>query len=280
MLDAVSSVHARELGGLEHFKAWLQRRALALDPGARAQGVPYPRGALLVGVQGCGKSLAARVCAGVLGLPLFRLEPGRIFQGTVGASEQRLERVLSAIDRMAPVTLWIDELDKGLAGSEGSASDGGTSSRVVGRLLTWLQERERPVFVIATANDPSRLPAELLRRGRLDEVFFVDLPDADARARILEIHLQVRPARELGEAPPLADSVEAYTQLARAAEGFSGAELEAALIEARLDAFARREPLAAKDLERALAATIPLSRSRRESIDALRQWAQDRTRSA
>jgi ATP-dependent 26S proteasome regulatory subunit len=280
LLEPLDAVPITELGGLERYVEWLARRGLALAPTAREAGIPAPRGALLIGVQGCGKSLAARASAASLGLPLVRLELARLFAGTVGESEANLRRATATLERMAPVVAWLDELDKGLAGVEGARSDAGTAARVVGSLLTWLQEREQPVFVVATANRVDALPPELLRRGRLDELFFVDLPDADARATILAIHLETKPARLLGHVPPLADPREAYLALARAAEGFSGAELEAALIEARLAAFARAEPLAAADFADALAATIPLARSHAESIEALRRWATTRARRA
>ncbi|MBK9755436.1 MAG: AAA family ATPase [Nannocystis sp.] len=262
--------HARRTPGL---KAWLRRRALALHPAARAAAIADPRGVLLVGVQGCGKSLAARVCADILGLGLVRLDPGRLFGGTVGESEANLRRLTAAAERLAPVVLWIDELDKGLVGSEGAASDAGTAARVLGGLLTWLQERARPVFVVATANRVDALPPELLRRGRLDETFFVDLPGPDDRATIAEIHLVAAPQRRLGRAPPLADPLPDFLATARAADGLSGAEIEGAVTEARLDAFAEARPLAAADLHRALAATIPLSRSRAAEVAALRSWA-------
>jgi len=274
LLELVDAAPEALLGGLAGLKAWLRRRALALRPSAHAAGIPDPRGVLLVGVQGCGKSLAARVCAQILGLGLVRLEPGRLFGGTVGESEANLRRLIAAAERLAPVVLWIDELDKGLAGSDGAASDAGTASRVLGGLLTWLQERARPVFVVATANRVDALPPELLRRGRLDETFFVDLPGPDERATITEIHLLVAPRRNLGAAPPLADPLARYLELARAADGLSGAELEGAVTEARLDAFADARPIAADDLARALAATIPLSRSRAAELAGLRAWAE------
>ncbi len=274
LLELVGPAPEDLLGGLTGLKTWLRRRALALHPAAHAAGIPDPRGVLLVGVQGCGKSLAARVCAQILGLGLVRLEPGRLFGGTVGESEANLRRLIAAAERLAPVVLWIDELDKGLAGSEGAASDAGTAARVLGGLLTWLQERARPVFVVATANRVDALPPELLRRGRLDETFFVDLPGPDERATITEIHLLVAPRRSLGAAPPLADPLARYLELARAADGLSGAELEGAVTEARLDAFADARPLAADDLARALAATIPLSRSRAAELAGLRAWAE------
>jgi len=280
LLERVEPVSQELLGGLGELKRWLGRRALALDPRARAAAIPDPRGVLLVGVQGCGKSLAARVCASLLELPIVRLDPGRLFAGTVGASEANLRDLTELAERMAPQVLWIDEIDKGLAGAEGSASDGGTAARVLGGLLTWLQERRRPVFVVATANRIDRLPPELLRRGRLDEVFFVDLPEADARRSIARIHLETAPARRLGEAPPIADPLGVLLDLVAAAEGFSGAEIEAAIIEARLDAFADGRPLSAADLGRALAATVPLSRSRADEIADLRAWAQTSARLA
>ncbi|MBA3544911.1 MAG: AAA family ATPase, partial [Nannocystis sp.] len=280
LLELVESVPEDMLGGLDDLKRWLHRRALALRPAAHAAAIPDPRGVLLVGVQGCGKSLAARVCAQILGLGLVRLEPGRLFGGTVGESEANLRRLTQAAERLAPVVLWIDELDKGLAGSEGAASDAGTAARVLGGLLTWLQERGRPVFVVATANRIDTLPPELLRRGRLDETFFVDLPGPEDRAVIAQIHLVTGPQRRLGAAPPLADPLPAYLALARAADGLSGAEIEGAITEARLDAFAEGRPLAAADFARGLAATVPLSRSRAPEIASLRAWAERLARRA
>jgi len=280
LLEPVEAVREDELGGLPGFKQWLRRRALALDPRARRAAIPLPRGVLLIGVQGCGKSLAARVCASVLDLPMLRLDPGRLFGGTVGESERNLRDALATAERMAPLVLWLDEVDKGLAGSERASSDAGTAARVVGALLTWLQERKHAVFVVATANRVDALPPELLRRGRLDELFFVDLPDAAQRREILRIHLETLPARQLGAAPPCADPWPAFASIAEAAQGFSGAELEAALVEARIDAFAEGRPLAAADLERAIAATVPLATSRAEDIAALRRWASERARPA
>lgn len=280
LLERVEPVPSDMLGGLTGLKRWLARRALALRPEARAAGIPDPRGVLLVGVQGCGKSLAARVCAHELGLGLLRLEPGRLYGGTLGESEANLRRVTATVERIAPVALWIDELDKGLAGSDGSASDAGTAARVLGGLLTWLQERRRPVFVVATANQVTHLPPELTRRGRLDEIFFVDLPDPDERAAIAEIHLYHAPRALLGAAPPLADPLLELVDLVRAADGLSGAEIEGAIVEARIDAFAESRPLARVDLARALTATIPLSRSRASEVAALRAWASAAARRA
>ncbi|MEZ4454685.1 MAG: AAA family ATPase [Nannocystaceae bacterium] len=280
LLARVDAAPRALLGGLEGLKRWLERRALALDPLARRAAIPEPRGVLLVGVQGCGKSLAARVAASILDLPIVRLEPGRLFGGTVGESERNLREVTGLVDRLAPIVLWIDEIERGLAGGDAPQSDGGTAARVVGGLLTWMQERARPVFVVATANGVDHLPPELVRRGRFDEVFFVDLPDANARRAIARVHLETWPKRQLGEAPPIEEPLAVLLDLAGAAEGFSGAEIEAAITEARLDAFAEGRPLSAVDLERALAATVPLSRARREAVEGLRRWAEGGARRA
>jgi MoxR-like ATPase len=280
LLEPVRPAEVAEVGGLHGLKRWLERRALALDPGARALAIPDPRGVLLLGVQGCGKSLAARACASILRLPIVRLEPGRLFGGTVGESEANLRRATNAAERIAPVVLWLDEVDKGLSGIDGSASDAGTAARVVGGLLTWLQERSRPVFVVATANRVDHLPPELLRRGRLDEIFFVDLPGPDDREAILRVHLEAIPRMRWGRVPPLADPPEAFAAVVREADGLSGAEIEAALVEARLDAFAEGRDPSAEDLRRAIGATIPLSVTRAESVMALRRWAETRARPA
>jgi MoxR-like ATPase len=275
LLDPIAVTDADELGGLERLEAWLALRKRTFSSAAAAAGIGPARGCLLVGVQGCGKSLAARVCGRTLELPLVRLDPGRLFGGTVGASEANLRQALSDLDRMAPAVLWIDELDKGFAGAEGSASDAGTAARVLGGLLTWLQERTQPIFVVATANRVDLLPAELLRRGRFDEIFFIDLPDADARERITALHFQrTTAAHRPGDPWP------AFARIARAADGYSGAELAAALAEARVIAFARGRPVTADDFAAALAASIPLSVLRAEDVLALRHWASGRARPA
>lgn len=275
LLDPIAVTDADEIGGLDRLEAWLALRKLTFSSAAAAAGIGPARGCLLVGVQGCGKSLAARVCGRTLELPLVRLEPGRLFGGTVGASEANLRQALSDLDRMAPAVLWIDELDKGFAGAEGSASDAGTAARVLGGLLTWLQERTQPIFVVATANRVDLLPAELLRRGRFDEIFFIDLPDADARERITALHFERTTA-----AHRPGDPWSAFARIARAADGYSGAELAAALAEARVIAFAQGRPVTADDFAAALAASIPLSVLRAEDVLALRRWASGRARPA
>ncbi|MNS14257.1 ATP-dependent zinc metalloprotease FtsH 3 [compost metagenome] len=259
-----------DVGGLEALKGWLKKRANAFGTRARDFGLPEPRGLLLVGVQGCGKSLVAKAVANQWKLPLLRMDVGRLMGSLVGASEQNIRQALAMAEGLSPVILWVDEIEKGFAGSTGTG-DGGTAARVLGTFLTWLQEKEAPVFVIATANDLNRLPPELLRKGRFDETFFVDLPDAQERRAIVSIHLQKR--RRL-----VADFD--LDRLVTACEGFSGAEIEQGLIDALYDAFDRGRPLTTEDVLTAFAATVPLSRTMPEAIEGLRQWARDKARPA
>lgn len=262
--EAISMV-----GGLEELKEWLRKRVSAFGSLARDYGLPEPRGVLLAGVQGCGKSLVAKAIANQWQLPLLRLDVGRLMASLVGASEENIRQALATAEALSPVILWVDEIEKGFAYV--GSSDGGTGARVLATFLTWLQEKESPVFVVATANDIQRLPPELLRRGRFDEIFFVDLPDADERRAILEIHLRKRrrhvPDFDL---PTLAD----------ACEGFSGAEIEQALIAALYDAFDAGRALTDADVQAAFAATVPLSRTMADSIEALRRWARHKARPA
>ncbi|HMK73460.1 MAG TPA: AAA family ATPase, partial [Myxococcaceae bacterium] len=218
------------VGGLENLKDWLGRRQAAFGEAARRFGLPEPRGLLLLGVQGCGKSLTAKAVAGAWQLPLLRLDMGRIFSGLVGSSEENLRRAIRVAESVAPVVLWIDEIEKALSGSASSGvSDGGVAARLFGALLTWLSEKTAPVFVAATANRIDQLPPELLRKGRFDEIFFVDLPAAPERRDIFRIHLQRRHRK-----PEAFD----LDRLAGMAEGFSGAEIEQAVVSALYDAFA------------------------------------------
>jgi ATP-dependent 26S proteasome regulatory subunit len=261
-----------DVGGLDALKAWLERRGAAFSEAARRFGLPEPKGLLLLGVQGCGKSLTAKAVAAQWRLPLLRLDLGRIFSGLVGSSEENLRRAIRVAESVAPVVLWIDEIEKGLAGTQSSAvSDGGVSARVMGTLLTWLQEKTAPVFVVATANRIEQLPPELLRKGRFDEIFFIDLPAAAERRDILRIHVQKR-GRD-----PEAHDLEA---LARLAEGFSGAELEQAVISALYDAFAEGKELEPRHLDAAVREALPLSTTMREEIARVRDWARTRTRAA
>src|SRR5437773_1017407 len=257
-----------DVGGLAGLKAWLDKRKRAFTPEAKEFGVPAPRGILLLGVQGCGKSLAAKAVAKDWGLPLLRLEPGRLFDKFIGESEKNLDRALATAERMAPCVLMIDEIEKGFASVVSSDSDGGLSRRILGRLLGWMQEREAPVFLVATCNQITALPPELMRKGRFDEIFFIDLPGLDERRQIFAIHLTRR------HRDPKSFDLDA---LAAAAEGFSGAEVEQAVVAALYTAFARRAELTTEHILEEIKATRPLSVTRAEGIDALREWAKGRT---
>jgi AAA+ superfamily predicted ATPase len=262
----------QNVGGLDLLKTWLARRGAAFSEAARRFGLPEPKGLLLLGVQGCGKSLTAKAIAAQWRLPLLRLDMGRIFSGLVGSSEENLRRAIHVADSVAPVVLWIDEIEKGLAGVQSSgSSDAGVTARVMGTLLTWLQEKTQPVFVVATANRIEMLPPELLRKGRFDEIFFIDLPALAERREILLIHVAKR-----GRDPGAYD----LEALARRAEGFSGAEIEQAVVSALYDAFAEGKELEGRHLERAVSDSLPLSTTMREDIERLRDWARTRTRPA
>ncbi len=258
-----------DVGGMAGIKAWLERRRLARQSGAATLGLEAPRGFLLTGIPGCGKSLVAKSLARTWELPLVRLDPARLYGKYVGESEQRLAGALATVDAMAPVVLWIDEIEKGFA--VGGPGDGGVSQRLLGSFLHWMQERDDGVFLVATANDVAALPPELLRKGRFDEVFFVDLPDAAARAAIFALHLERR-----GHDPAGFDVAE----LAATADGYSGAEIEAAVVGALYGVLAEARELATDDVLAELAAMVPLSVSRAEDMAALRAWAGGRALAA
>jgi AAA+ superfamily predicted ATPase len=264
-----SQESAEDLGGLESLKDWLAERAMAFAPEARRYGLPAPRGVLLVGVQGCGKSLAAKVAARQLGVPLLRLDLPRVMGAAEGA-EENLARALAAAEAIAPVAVWVDEIEKAFAGSGPGQTDA-RAARLLGSFSTWLQERAGAVFAVATANDVSRLPPELLRRGRFDELFFVDLPDAAARASILALHLRRR-----GRDPAGFD----LAAMAEACAHFSGAELEQVVVGALHRAFALGREVETADLRRVAQDMVPLFRTYEEEIKALREWARGRARPA
>ncbi len=267
-----TSASIGDVGGLDLLKGWLNGRGKAFSERAREFGLPEPRGLLLLGVQGCGKSLTAKAVASLWKLPLLRLDVGRIFSSYIGSSEENVRKAIKIAEAVSPTVLWLDEIEKGLAGTQSSsASDAGTTSRVFGTLVTWMQEKTAPVFVVATANDISQLPPELLRKGRFDEIFFVDLPSAGERREIFAIHLRRR-----GREPAQYD----LAQLAQAADGFSGAEIEQAVISALYRAFDRGAEVTMEDLLASLRETVPLSVTMSEEIDELREWAHLRTRSA
>jgi hypothetical protein len=255
-----------DVGGLAGLRAWLLQRRAALTPEGQNFGLEPPRGVLITGVQGCGKSLCARAIAGEWGLQLARFDAGTLYDKYVGESEKRLRSVLEMAERMAPLVLWMDEIEKAFASGSPEA-DAGLSQRILGTFLTWMQERHNGVFLAATSNNISSLPPELLRKGRFDEIFFVDLPGALERADILALHLRKR-----GRDPKQFDLM----ALAAAAEGFSGAEIEQAIISALYAAFSKKAQMSTEILKEELAHTVPLSVTRREDIGALRVWARGR----
>ncbi|MCZ6683375.1 MAG: AAA family ATPase [Planctomycetota bacterium] len=256
-----------EIGGLNRLKRWLKERSDGFTERAKEFGLTPPRGFLLLGVQGCGKSLCAKIVAGFWGLPLLRLDPGVLYQKFVGETEARLRRALSQVEAMSPAVLWIDEIEKAFASATDGSADGGLSQRMFGSLLSWMQDHRQPVFIVATANDITRLPPELLRKGRFDEVFFVDLPDDGAREKIFAIHLRRR------ERDPAKFDLK---RLAAASDGFSGAEIEQAIISALYGAFADKCDIDTDRLARELENTRPLSVLMKEKLAALRSWAHER----
>ncbi|MSP90807.1 MAG: AAA family ATPase [Myxococcales bacterium] len=269
VLEVVDDVPQLDrVGGLDALKAWLLRRREALTPAARAYGLPPPRGAFMVGVQGCGKSLIAKASAGALGLPLARLDLARLY-AEHGSPDEHLRRALQVAEAMAPCVLWIDEIDKAFATVGDAPSESG--ARLFGALLTWL-DRPRPgVFVAATANRADHLPAELLRKGRFDETFFVDLPDRRVREEIVAIHL-----RASGRAAADFDT----GRLADAADKLTGAEVAEALVEALAVAFSEGRALTTDDVEAVLSKSVPLVETYAEQVRALRDWARRRCRPA
>ena len=254
-----------DVGGLARLKKWLKQRRPVFRGDESAAHLDSPKGILLLGVQGCGKSLAAKATAGIFGVPLLRLDFGTIYDKYHGETERKLRESLKTADVMSPCVLWIDEIEKGIAGRGGET---GTSQRVLGSFLTWMAERKSQVFVVATANDISTLPPELVRKGRFDEIFFVDLPSDDVRRSIMSIHLAKRgqPLKnfDLGE-------------LTRVSKGFSGAEIEQAIVSSLYAAHAKREPLATAHIRAEIVETRPLSVVMAERIDAMRDWAASRT---
>jgi SpoVK/Ycf46/Vps4 family AAA+-type ATPase len=268
-----SPVSLESIGGLGNLKRWLSIRQGALTSEASRFGIDPPRGVLMLGVQGAGKSLSAKAVATAWQRPLLRLDAGALYDKFIGESERRLRDALRQAEAMAPVILWIDEIEKAFAatGSSGGGADGGLSKRMFGTLLTWMQEHRAPVFLIATANDISALPPELLRKGRFDEIFFVDLPAEPARRQIFAIHLKKR-KRDPGKFD--------LDQLAAASDGYSGAEIEQAIAAALIEAFSSKTELTTDLLKKKLAESPPLSVTMAERITELRDWSKGRCVSA
>ena len=252
------------VGGMDNLKNWLAKRRVVFEGDANIPAADFPKGLLLLGVQGCGKSLAAKATAGMLGIPILRLDMGALYNKFYGETERNLRDSLELADKMSPCVLWVDEIEKGISSD---INDSGTSQRVLGTLLTWMAERTSRVFVVATANDVSRLPPEIVRKGRLDELFFADLPDTGVRENIFQIHLQKREL-DLNNFDTAA--------LSRASEGFTGAEIEQAVVSAVYSALAQKEETSQNLLLEELGSTSPLSVVMSDKITSLRVWAEER----
>lgn len=264
-----------DVGGMENLKDWLQKRQLAYEKNAREWGLKEPKGLLLLGVPGCGKSLIAKSIASNWNMPLLRLDVGKVFQGIVGSGEDNIRKAIATAEAVAPCVLWIDEIEKGLSGVQSSgATDGGVTSRIFSTILTWMQEKTAPVFVVATANNINQLPPELLRKGRFDEIFFVDLPEKAEREKIFSIHL-----KKNGKDP----SLYALDVLTEQANNFNGAEIEECIKEAMFSAYIEN-PSSPKlemiHILNAINATVPLSTTMKEQISTLRNWAVKRAKNA
>ena len=253
-----------DIGGLDNLKDWLLRRGGSFSEKARQYGLPHPRGLLLIGIQGTGKSLTAKAIAHHWHLPLLRLDVGRLFAGLVGESESRTRQMIQVSEALAPCILWIDEIDKAFSGL-GSKGDAGTTSRVFGTFITWLAEKTSPVFVVATANDIQALPPEILRKGRFDEIFFVGLPSQEERKAIYEVHLTRLRSHNLKSYD--------IERLAYETPDFSGAEIEQTLIEAMHIGFSQNRDFTTDDILEAASQIIPLARTAQEQIEKLREWA-------
>jgi len=270
MLDFVqASDQMADVGGLENLKRWLGLRRGSWDDAARDFGLEPPKGVIILGAQGCGKSLCARAVAGEWKLPLVKFDTSVVYDKFLGETEKRIRKVFQVAEGLAPCVLWIDELEKVFAGSgaDSASADAGVSSRLLASFLSWMQDRKAPVFVAATCNDVTALPPELIRKGRFDELFFVDLPNQAARQQIFSIQLTRRKRN-----PAEFD----LDRVGAAAKGYSGAEIDAAVQTALYAAYSEKKPLNTQSLLEALAQTVPLSTTRAEEIDALRAWAKTR----
>jgi SpoVK/Ycf46/Vps4 family AAA+-type ATPase len=273
LLEIIESRETLEsIGGLDVLKSWLLKRNDAFGQRAKEYGLPTPKGLLVIGIPGTGKSLTAKVTASVFGVPLLKLDAGRLFAGIVGQSESNLRSVIQTAEAIAPCCLWIDEMEKGFAGSKSSGStDGGTSARVFGSFISWMQEKTSAVFVVATANDVSQLPPEMLRKGRFDEIMFVDLPNQEERESIWEIQIGKygRDAKEFDLAA-----------LAKATEGLTGSEIEQVFVESLFCGFDQEKEPTDFSIVQVLTEFVPLSKLMAEQISGLRTWAKGRAKQA
>ncbi len=263
-----SDLQMDDVGGLQNLKKWLEKRNKSWLNSAKHYGITAPNGVLITGVPGCGKSLIVKAISAMWQLPLLRLDIGKVFSGILGSSEENMRKAIKIAETTSPSILWIDEIEKGFSPSGG---DGGTSSRVFGTFLTWMQEKEKPVFVAATANDIKMLPSEFLRKGRFDEIFFVDLPTYKERMDIFNIHINKRLNEEvIGDFNVNNDS---YSYLAEITEGYVGAELEQIVISGLFEAFSEDRSIDIGDFEKSVKNTVPLSVTQAEKIREIREWA-------
>jgi SpoVK/Ycf46/Vps4 family AAA+-type ATPase len=261
-----------DVGGLEILKDWLKKRARAFSKEARDFGLPMPKGILLLGIPGCGKSLTAKAIGQAWQVPLLRLDVGKVFAGLVGQSEENMRKAIKTAEAVAPCILWLDELEKGFSGTQSSGStDGGTTARVFASFLTWLQEKTSPVFVISTANNVNMLPPELLRKGRFDEIFFIDLPTSEERKKITEIHIKKK-KRDTTQFD--------FDKIMSATQGFSGSEIEQAIVSALYDAFEDSTDIDTDRIVKSCQEFIPLAYTMKETIDGMREWSKSRARAA
>jgi SpoVK/Ycf46/Vps4 family AAA+-type ATPase len=265
-------LNIKDVGGLQNLKRWLVKRNKSWLDSAARYNLPAPRGVLITGVPGCGKSLVAKAVSAMWQVPLLRLDVGRIFSGVVGSSEENMRRAIETAEAISPCVLWIDEVEKGFGSVTGPSGDSGTSARIFGTFLTWMQEKSKPVFVVATANNISALPPEMMRKGRFDEIFFVDLPTHSEREEIIKLHLD----RRLTDASVRGEFVSdkaSLASLAEATEGFVGAELEQVVVSGLFEAFYENRSVSLNDFLKAVRFTVPLSVTQAEQIQHLREWA-------
>ena len=269
-----SDFNMNDVGGLENLKKWLIKRNNSwLGKAQKDYNLPAPKGVLITGVPGCGKSLTAKAMSALWQLPLLRLDVGKIFSGLVGSSEENMRKAIQTAEAVAPSILWIDEIEKGFGGN-GGERDGGTATRGFGTFLTWMSEKTKPVFVIATANNINALPSEMLRKGRFDEIFFVDLPTKAERKVIFKLHLEKRLRGSISKVFAVTDTL--LNKLAEITEGFVGAEIEQVVISALFEAFSENRTLNEEDLYKVIKNTVPLSTTQSEQILAIREWANER----
>ncbi len=268
ILEFVSvDTNMEEVGGLENLKEWLRVRAKFFSKQADEFGLQSPKGLLMTGISGCGKSLAVKAISSVWGVPLLRLDMNLVYSGMLHSPEESMRRALKTAEAVAPAVLWIDEIEMGLAWQEGGGGGGGVTARLYSTFLTWMQEKKKPVFVAATANEISRLPPELLRKGRFDEIFFVDLPSQRERLHIFKIHL----ARRKNDVSKF--NLDNFSQ---ATEGFNGSEIEQCVISAMYKAYGESRKMNENDLLITVSSTVPLSRTMAEAIKNIKRWADDR----